>query len=210
MRVEAVHRRRLRACCFGWARDAFCVPCAAVRGHYLARHGAGGSAVTLIAGQIRDANSFYSDGAGARCGCGSPPSLALRPDDEEAIATLMRKAAQTCDLVITSGGASAGRLRLRDGARASRGARCSLTACRCAPGKAITFGLLGETPYLGLSVIPPLPMWGLRCLPARCSGPCRDTPKGLRPRQQALGSRTRYPSAKSGGSMIVPRWRVML
>ncbi len=74
----------------------------------------------------------------------------IAPDDEQAIAELVHRATRECDFVITSGGASAGDYDYVT-ALARREGEVLFDRISMRPGKAITFGLLGDKPYLGLS-----------------------------------------------------------
>lgn len=100
-------------------------------------------------GQIRDANSSALLAAALAAGA-DPRFYGIAPDDEAAICELVLRAAAECDFVVTSGGASAGdydyvtALARREGAVLFD--RISLR-----PGKAITFGLVRDVPFLGLS-----------------------------------------------------------
>lgn len=140
-------------------------------------------AVTPDRGQIRDANSSTLMAQALDAGA-EPTFFGIAPDDEEAIATLIRKAAQTCDLVITSGGASAGDYDYVT-ALVHREGQVLFDRVSMRPGKAITFGLLGKTPYLGLSGNPAAAYVGFEMLARPMLRAMQGYPEGLRPRQQA-------------------------
>lgn len=100
-------------------------------------------------GQIRDANSSALLASVVAAG-GEPRFYGIAGDSEDEISNMMLAAAEECDFVISSGGASAGdydyvtRLVRREG-------RVLFDRVSMRPGKAITFGLIRNTPYLGLS-----------------------------------------------------------
>ena len=100
-------------------------------------------------GQIRDANSSALLASVVEAG-GEPRFYGIAGDSEDEIAGMMLAAASECDFVISSGGASAGdydyvtRLVEREG-------EVLFDRVSMRPGKAITFGLIRNTPYLGLS-----------------------------------------------------------
>ena len=100
-------------------------------------------------GQIRDANSSALLASVVAAG-GELRFYGIAGDSEDEISNMMLAAAEECDFVISSGGASAGdydyvtRLVRREG-------RVLFDRVSMRPGKAITFGLIRDTPYLGLS-----------------------------------------------------------
>lgn len=100
-------------------------------------------------GQIRDSNSSALMAEALDAGA-EPVFYGIAPDDEQAIAELVHRAVQECDFVITSGGASAGDYDYVT-ALAQREGEVLFDRISMRPGKAITFGLLGGKPYLGLS-----------------------------------------------------------
>ena len=100
-------------------------------------------------GQIRDSNSSALMAEALDAGA-EPVFYGIAPDDEEAIAELVHRAVQECDFVITSGGASAGDYDYVT-ALVKREGEVLFDRISMRPGKAITFGLLGGKPYLGLS-----------------------------------------------------------
>ena len=132
-------------------------------------------------GQIRDSNSsaLMALDAGA-----DPVFFGIAPDDEQAIAELVHRAVQECDFVITSGGASAGdydyvtELVRREG-------EVLFDRISMRPGKAITFGLLGGKPYLGLSGNPAAAYVGFEMLARPAIRKMRGFAEGMRPVQQA-------------------------
>lgn len=100
-------------------------------------------------GQIRDSNSSAVMAEALDAGA-EPVFYGIAPDDERAIAELVHRAVQECDFVITSGGASAGDYDYVT-ALVQREGEVLFDRISMRPGKAITFGLLGGKPYLGLS-----------------------------------------------------------
>lgn len=80
----------------------------------------------------------------------SPCSTGIAPDDEQAIAELVHRAVQECDFVLR---AVAPRRADYDYVTAlvRREGEVLFDRISMRPGKAITFGLLGGKPYLGLS-----------------------------------------------------------
>ena len=100
-------------------------------------------------GQIRDSNSSALMAEALDAGA-EPVFFGIAPDDEQTIAELVHRAVQECDFVITSGGASAGDYDYVT-ALVKREGEVLFDRISMRPGKAITFGLLGGKPYLGLS-----------------------------------------------------------
>jgi molybdopterin molybdotransferase len=76
-----------------------------------------------------------------------PRDLGILPDRIEAIAAL---ADQTCDLLVTLGGASVGDHDLIQAALGPRGLALDFWKIAMRPGKPLIFGRLGQTPFLGL------------------------------------------------------------
>ena len=99
----------------------------------------------------------------------------IAPDDERAIAELVHRAAQECDFVITSGGASAGDYDYVT-ALVRREGEVLFDRISLRPGKAITFCLLGGKPYL-FRATPRRHTWALRCSPARRFARCAALPR---------------------------------
>ena len=100
-------------------------------------------------GQIRDSNSSALMAEALDAGA-EPVFYGIAPDDEQAIAELVHRAVQECDFVITSGGASSGDYDYVT-ALVRREGEVLFDRISMRPGKAITFGLLGDKSYLGLS-----------------------------------------------------------
>ena len=113
-----------------------------------------------------------------------PVFYGIAPDDEQAIAELVHRAVQECDFVITSGGASAGDYDYVT-ALVHREGEVLFDRISMRPGKAITFGLLGGKPYLGLSGNPAAAYVGFEMLARPAIRKMRGFAEGARPVQQA-------------------------
>lgn len=113
-------------------------------------------------GQIRDANSAALMAATVTAGA-EPEFFGIAPDDPAAIEQLVLKAAETCDFVVTSGGASAGDYDYVT-ALVEREGQVLFDHISMKPGKAITFGLLAGKPFLGLSGNPAAAVVGFEIL----------------------------------------------
>ena len=130
-------------------------------------------------GQIRDSNSSALMAEALDAGA-EPVFYGIAPDDEQAIVELVHRAVQECDFVITSGGdydfvTALGR---REG-------EVLFDRISMRPGKAITFGLLGGKPYLGLSGNPAAAYVGFEMLARPAIRKMRGFAEGARPVQQA-------------------------
>ena len=130
-------------------------------------------------GQIRDSNSSALMAEALDAGA-EPVFYGIAPDDEQAIAELVHRAVQECDFVITSGGASAGDYDFVT-ALVRREGEVLFDRISMRPGKAITFGLLGGKPHLGLSGNPAAAYVALRCSRARRFARCAVLPRGRVP-----------------------------
>ena len=113
-----------------------------------------------------------------------PVFYGIAPDDEQAISELVHRAVQECDFVITSGGASAGDDDYVT-ALVQREGEVLFDRISMRPGKAITFGLLGGKPYLGLSGNPAAAYAGFEMLARPAIRKMRGFAEGARPVQQA-------------------------
>lgn len=100
-------------------------------------------------GQIRDVNAPALM-ASARAAGAEPVFYGIAPDDEARISELVHRAAGECDAVVTSGGASAGDYDYVT-ALVEREGEVLFDRVSMRPGKAVTFGMLGEVPFFGLS-----------------------------------------------------------
>ena len=135
-------------------------------------------------GQIRESNSSALMAEALDAGA-DPVFYGIAPDDERAIAELVHRAAQECDFVITSGGASAGDYDYVT-ALVRREGEVLFDRISLRPGKAITFGLLGGKPYLGLSGNPAAAYVGFEMLARPAIRKMRGFAEGARPVQQAV------------------------
>ncbi len=135
-------------------------------------------------GQIRDSNSSALMAEALDAGA-EPMFFGIAPDDEQAIAELVHRAVQECDFVITSGGASAGDYDYVT-ALVQREGEVLFDRISMRPGKAITFGLLGGKPYLGLSGNPAAAYVGFEMLARPAIRKMRGFAEGTRPVQQAI------------------------
>lgn len=135
-------------------------------------------------GQIRDSNSSALMAEALDAGA-EPVFYGIAPDDEQAIAELVHRAVQECDFVITSGGASAGDYDYVT-ALVKREGEVLFDRISMRPGKAITFGLLGGKPYLGLSGNPAAAYVGFEMLARPAIRKMRGFAEGTRPVQQAI------------------------
>ena len=106
--------------------------------------------------QIRNSNS-YSLGAQVTVAGGEPVRLGIARDNFDDLRTALDTAQQSCDLLLLSGGVSAGKYDLVEQALAERGATFHFTRVRIQPGKPIVFGELPP----GKSSNVPLPFFGL-------------------------------------------------
>ncbi len=84
-----------------------------------------------------------------RAAGGDPLVLPIAPDDRDAIAGAAA-AARTCDMLVTTGGASVGEHDLVQAALGQVGLRLDFWKIAMRPGKPLIFGQLGEVPMLGL------------------------------------------------------------
>ncbi|MGO9007731.1 MAG: gephyrin-like molybdotransferase Glp [Beijerinckiaceae bacterium] len=97
---------------------------------------------------VYDANRFMLAAMLRRQGV-EITDLGILADDRDAIAPALRQAAQSHDLVVTSGGVSMGQ---EDHVRAALGQNGSLVFWRLAikPGRPVAMGILGGRPFVGL------------------------------------------------------------
>ena len=154
-------------------------------------------------GQIRDSNSSALMAEALDAGA-EPVFYGIAPDDERAIAELVHRAVQECDFVITSGGASAGDYDYVT-ALVQREGEVLFDRISMRPGKAITFGLLGGKPYLGLSGNPAAAYVGFEMLARPAIRKMRGFAEGARPVQQAMLTHG-VKSDSIAASSIAPRF----
>jgi molybdopterin molybdotransferase len=105
------------------------------------------------AGQIRNSNAPMLAALVAAAG-GEPWVLSTAADNNESLDTALAQAAQA-DMLLISGGVSAGKFDLVEPALARRGARFHFTGVRIQPGKPLVFGEMpgsgtGSVPFFGL------------------------------------------------------------
>lgn len=100
-------------------------------------------------GQIRDVNAPALMASVREAGA-EAVFYGIAPDDEGEICALVRRAAAECDLVVTSGGASAGDYDYVT-ALVRRSGEVLFDRVSVRPGKAVTFGMLDGKPFFGLS-----------------------------------------------------------
>ena len=98
-------------------------------------------------GQIRETNSPYLIAA-VLCAGAEPVPLGIARDRADDIRAKLERA-RTADLILTSGGVSVGDYDLVKQILAEQG-NIDFWRVRMRPGKPLAFGLLGETPLLGL------------------------------------------------------------
>jgi molybdopterin molybdotransferase len=104
--------------------------------------------------QIRNSNS-YSLAAHVTLVGGAPDRLGIARDNLDDLRAILNTAQQSCDLLLLSGGVSAGKYDLVEQALAERGATFHFTGVRIQPGKPT---VLGELPRENAA---PLPFFGL-------------------------------------------------
>ena len=102
----------------------------------------------LAARRIVSSNS-YSLEAAVRAAGGEPVAVGIGADDPEVLAQLLR-AADGCDVVITSGGVSVGDFDYTREVVEQLGGRLSLWRVRMRPGAPLAFGRLFGVPWIGL------------------------------------------------------------
>ncbi len=103
----------------------------------------------LKPGQIRDSNSYSLAAAVLEAG-GLPHVLEVAPDEESALVARLRQAlGLPADLILTSGGVSAGDFDLTKQVLAAQG-RLDFWWVNMRPGRPMAFGLLGGVPLLAL------------------------------------------------------------
>lgn len=134
-------------------------------------------------GQIRDANASALMAQAADAGA-DPRFFGIAPDEEGAIRGLVLRAASACDLVVTSGGASSGDYDYVT-ALIEREGEVVFDLISMKPGKAITFGILAGTPFLGLSGNPAAAYVGFEMLARPAIRKMLGFSPSLRPRQVA-------------------------
>ncbi len=103
----------------------------------------------VVAGLRIVSSNSYSLAAAVRAAGGEPVSLGIAPDDPTQLAKRLR-AAEGCDLVLTSGGVSVGDFDYTRDVVIALGGELSLWRVRMRPGAPLGFGRLFGVPWLGL------------------------------------------------------------
>jgi molybdopterin molybdotransferase len=103
----------------------------------------------VLAGRRIVSSNSYSLEAAVRAAGGEPVSLGIAPDDPRALAECLR-AAQGCDMILTSGGVSVGDFDYTRRVVTELGGSLSLWRVRMRPGAPLGFGRLFDAPWLGL------------------------------------------------------------
>lgn len=134
-------------------------------------------------GQIRDSNSSALMASAVAAGA-EPEFFGIAADDADEIEGLIRRAAASCDFVITSGGASAGDYDFVTGLIEREG-EVLFDRIAMKPGKAITFGIFAGKPFLGLSGNPAAAVVGFEMLARPAIRKMLGHPVLPRPRQTA-------------------------
>ena len=99
--------------------------------------------------QIRNSNT-YTLAAQVRALGGEPLLLLPVADEAGTLREAIRKAASTCDLLLLSGGVSAGKYDLVEPALGALGGVFHFTGAQIQPGKPVVFGAMGALPFFGL------------------------------------------------------------
>lgn len=134
-------------------------------------------------GQIRDANASVLLAAAREAGA-EPRHFGIAPDDPAAIREVVLRAAAECDMVITSGGASSGDYDYVTALVAQEG-EVLFDYISLRPGKAITFGMVHDVPFLGLSGNPAAAAVGFEMLARPAIRRMLGFAEGSRPVQMA-------------------------
>jgi molybdopterin molybdotransferase len=100
------------------------------------------------AAQLFDSNRTMLSAMLRRLGC-EVIDLGILRDDQAALATALKQAAQNCDLILTTGGVSTGE---EDHVKTAIETIGSLVLWRMAikPGRSVTMGVIDGTPFIGL------------------------------------------------------------
>jgi molybdopterin molybdotransferase len=103
----------------------------------------------VLAGNRIVSSNSYSLEAAVRAAGGEPIPLGIAPDDPGELARCLR-AAEGCDMILTSGGVSVGDFDYTRRVIAELGGTLSLWRVRMRPGAPLGFGRLFGVPWLGL------------------------------------------------------------
>ena len=102
------------------------------------------------AGKIRNSNSVQLTAQARRAGA-EATDLGIVPDDPDALAAAIRSAAESHDVVLTTGGVSMGDYDHVPGVLEGLGVTLRFQRVAIQPGKPVAFGVLDERAYFGLS-----------------------------------------------------------
>ena len=114
-------------------------------------------------GQIRNSNG-YSMMAQALQACAVTKYLGIVEDDAPALKSVIGEGLETCDIVMLSGGVSAGVYDLVQDAMRDLGVKVLFDRIRMKPGKPLTFGVKGKKLVFGLPGNPVSSVVGLELL----------------------------------------------
>jgi molybdopterin molybdotransferase len=115
------------------------------------------------AGQIRNSNGYSMMAQALRSGA-ETRYLGIVEDDEAALNAVISRGLDECDVVLLSGGVSAGIYDLVQGAMRDCGVEIYFDRIRMKPGKPLTFGALGKKLVFGLPGNPVSAVVGLELL----------------------------------------------
>ena len=115
------------------------------------------------AGQIRNSNGYSMMAQALRSGA-ETRYLGIVEDDEAALNAVISRGLDECDVVLLSGGVSAGIYDLVQGAMRDCGVEIFFDRIRMKPGKPLTFGARGEKLVFGLPGNPVSAVVGLELL----------------------------------------------
>jgi molybdopterin molybdotransferase len=99
--------------------------------------------------QIRDSNRHTLSAQILRAG-GLPVLMPIARDRPDVLAGLMERAVAACDILLVTGGVSAGKYDFVEQVLAKLGGRVSFDSVDIRPGKPLVFGVLGGRPFFGL------------------------------------------------------------
>lgn len=119
--------------------------------------------VAPAAGQIRNSNG-YSMATQVMRAEGEPRYLGIAGDTVEELERVMREGLETCDVLLLSGGVSAGVYDLVQGVMRDLGVSVLFDRIRMKPGKPLTFGVCGDKLVFGLPGNPVSSLVGLELL----------------------------------------------
>ncbi len=115
------------------------------------------------AGQIRNSNGYSMMAQALRSGA-ETRYLGIVEDDESALNSVISRGLEECDVVLLSGGVSAGIYDLVQGAMRDCGVEIYFDRIRMKPGKPLTFGARGKKLVFGLPGNPVSAVVGLELL----------------------------------------------